>query len=542
MVELRDYQIEAVTNTINYLKNKSGNPLIGMPGGSGKSWVIAGIIESLISQNLFVRILKLVHTKELIVQNKEKLQLLLPSCDLGILSAGLKSYQTVNQVVFGGIGTVVKRAKEIGHIDYVIVDEAHSISDNEQSSYQKTFSILKEINPLIKIIGLTATPFKMGKGSLIDKLTFHDFSHNMTTWQEFNKLISQGYLCNLISRLPENIINTSDVSIQKGDFNITELQQAVLKNDVTTKAVKEAIKLGVSRKKWIVFCAGVEHAIQVKDMLNILGVKTTVVHSDSGKDRDTAINGFKSGEYQAITNNNLLTTGFDCPEIDLIVMLRPTMSPNLWVQMLSRGTRPHISKPEGCLVLDFAYNTQRLGCVNDVIIPKKKGTKAGETPVKLCPACQVYNHLSARVCIACGVEFVIKQNIKRFASADELIRTEENIPRWVDVVKVSYVPMGNSERNFLMIWYICKGIKIKENLMFGKVSAIVHRNTRNWWWSRWFPIEKTNSMSMPNNAQEAYKLVYKIKTPSRVEYMLVKNKPKILKYEFVVNGERKIIE
>lgn len=513
-----------------------------MPTGSGKSWVIAGLIESITTQQFFPRILKLVHKKELIIQNMEKLKILLPDSDLGIMSSGIGKHQTRNQIIFGGIDTVVNRAKSIGSVDYVIIDECHAISDKENSRYQKTFSILKETNPLIRFIGLTATPYKMGKGSLIDGKMFHAFSENLTSWKEFNLLVEQGFLCNLITYQPDNIINTESVSIQKGEFNLTELQQAVLKNDVTTKALKEAVIKGASRNKWIVFCAGVEHAKTCCDTLNILGIKSTVVHSDlSDKERDKAINGFKQGEFKAICNNNILTVGFDCPEIDLIVGLRPTMSLNLHVQIPGRGLRPHESK-KNCMVLDFAYNTQRLGFINDVVAPKKKGTKAGETPVKLCPACKVYNHLSARVCIACGVEFVIKQNIKRFASADELIRTEENIPRWVDVVKVSYVPMGNSERNFLMIWYICKGIKIKENLMFGKVSAIVHRNTRNWWWSRWFPVEKTNSMSMPNNAHEAYKLSYKIKTPSRVEFQFVKNKPKILKYEFVVNGERKVIE
>lgn len=512
-----------------------------MPTASGKSWVIAGLIEAITTRELFPRILKLVHTKELIVQNMEKLKILLPDSDTGILSSGLNSHQTNNKIIFGGIATVANRANSIGMIDYVIIDEVHSVSDKETSNYQKTFSVLKTLNPMIRFIGLTATPFRQGKGSIIDGKMWHDFSYNLTSWREFNSLIEQGYLCNLISRLPDNIINTESVSIQKGDFNQSELQKAVLKNDVTTKALKEAIIKGSQRNKWLVFCAGVEHAKTCSETLNALGIKSTVVHSDlSNEERDKAINGFKSGEFKAICNNNILTVGFDCPEIDLIICLRPTMSVVLHVQMLGRGCRVHHSK-KYTLVLDFAYNTQRLGCINDPCLPKKKGTKAGETPVKLCPACQVYNHLSARVCIACGAEFPIQKNIKRFASADELIRTEENVPKWVDVIKCSYVPMGSRLRNFVQIWYSCNGIKIREFLLFGEqIKHTDVQKTINWWWNR-IKLTENDEKDMPKSAWGAIENMHKIKTPSRIEFVIVKTKPKILKYEFVVNGERKVI-
>src|SRR5574343_522480 len=541
MIELRPYQNETVDKTIDYLKSKQGNPLIGMPTASGKSIVLSEIIRRLVIENLHIRILKLVHTKELVVQNMQKMKALLPECDLGILSAGLNSFDTSNQVIFGGVGTVANRISSIGSFDYIIVDEAHSISDKETSSYQKILTSAKLLNPNVRLIGLTATPFRLGKGSIIDGNLFHDFSINLTKFEEFNKLLDAGYLCNLVPRLPENIIHTDDVKIQKGDFNITELQNAVIKNDITTKALKEAVAKGINCNKWIVFCAGVEHAKNACETLNALGIKSTYVHSDmSSNEIDHAINGFKSGEYKAICNNNILTVGFDCPEIDLIVMLRPTMSPVLWVQMLGRGCRIHPNKPNGCLVLDFAYNTQRLGCINDITLPKKRVPKQGECPVKLCPECQVYNHISARVCISCGAEFKIQQKIKKFSAVDELIKRAKTEPIWVDVIKVTYKPIFIKNITSLQAFYHCDGIKVKENIMFGRVKQSVLQKSINWWFRR---IKMVGlEIPFPESAIQAFKNIYKIKSPSRIEIKSEKNKCTILSYEFIVSGERIIIK
>jgi superfamily II DNA or RNA helicase len=113
-------------------------------------------------------------------------------------------------------------------------------------------------------------------------------------------------------------------------------------DDKNNAAIQEALEQGHDRNCWLAFCAGVDHADAVAGLLNSYGVPAAAVHSKlSAGERDARIAAFKSGELRCITNNNILTTGFDHPPVDMILMLRPTMSTVLWIQMLGRGTRPY---------------------------------------------------------------------------------------------------------------------------------------------------------------------------------------------------------
>jgi DNA repair protein RadD len=134
----------------------------------------------------------------------------------------------------------------------------------------------------------------------------------------------------------------------------------------------------------------------------------------------------------------VLTTGFNAPAVDLIAMLRPTKSTNLYVQMAGRGTRLAPGK-ENCLVLDFAGNVARHGPI-DLVKPKDKvkSEADGEAPTKVCPECQAINTLSARVCIDCGSEFAPPEAAKLEATATTRPILSTGQPVWVDVGTVSY--------------------------------------------------------------------------------------------------------
>ena len=147
---------------------------------------------------------------------------------------------------------------------------------------------------------------------------------------------------------------------------------------------------------------------------------------------------FKSGiPSQAIINYSKLTTGFNHPAIDLLVDLRPTMSIPLHIQKLGRGTRPAEGK-ENCMVLDFARNVPRLGPINDPIIPRKKGEKPGDVPVKICENCGAYNHTTAKVCCNCGEEFVFKIKITAKSGNAEIIKSDSPVIETYDVHRVIY--------------------------------------------------------------------------------------------------------
>jgi DNA repair protein RadD len=216
--------------------------------------------------------------------------------------------------------------------------------------------------------------------------------------------------------------------------------QAASDKDQLNEAIAKEISIAArGRKATLVFCAGVEHAEHMATQLTAKGLKSRAVHSRLGTaERDAIIAAFKSGRLDAVTNNNVLTTGFDFPAIDLIGMCRATVSVGLWVQMLGRGTRPSPGKKD-CLVLDFAGNRARLGPIDAPYVPKAKTSdKTGEIPVKVCDACGCYAHISARVCECCGAPFPIQTKLTPWAGDEAIMSTDTPVIETLPVTNVFY--------------------------------------------------------------------------------------------------------
>jgi DNA repair protein RadD len=343
-MQLRQYQLDAKNSIYNYfMKGGNGNPLVAMPTGTGKSLVIADFIREIMKQWPKQRIIVMTHVKELLVQNSEKLHILWPNAPYGIYSAGLNRKENVYPITFAGIASIVKNIGDFGHIDLLLIDEAHLLSPKADTMYGVAISKLREVNPALKVIGFTATPYRTGQGLLTNQGgIFTDICFDITGLHEFNKLIIEGWITTLIPKRTETELHTENVGISNGDFNKAELEHAVDKNSLNYQVCKEMIEAAQDRKKWLIFAAGVKHSIHIADMLKTFGISAVAVHSKIGDaERDKTIENFKTGTLRCIVNNNVLTTGFDCPSIDFIGMLRPTMSCGLWVQMLGRGTRPY---------------------------------------------------------------------------------------------------------------------------------------------------------------------------------------------------------
>lgn len=434
MLSFRYYQTEAIDALFDYFGQHSGNPIAALPTGTGKSLVIAGFLLRALQGWPQTRVLCLTHVKELIAQNHAELIGHWPTAPAGIFSAGLNRRE-VCPITFGGIASVAGKPELFGHVDLVVIDECHLVSPNDETMYDEFLAALREVNPRLKVIGLTATPYRLGQGRLIEPrrngepAIFTDVAYDVTGLAAFNRLIAEGFIAPLIPKKTGMQLDVSQVGRSSlGDYKQGELEAAVDKTEITRRAIEEMIALGSDRRHWLVFASGVNHVEHVSEMLNFYGIAARSVHSKSGKARDTNIADFKAGKVRALVNNGVLTTGFNFKPIDLIGVLRPTISPGLWVQMLGRGTRP---SPEtgktNCLVLDFAGNTARLGPINDPVIPIRKGSKGnGVAPVKLCDHCGVYNHASVRVCSACQAPFP-PGAVKLVSSASDraLIATEE---------------------------------------------------------------------------------------------------------------------
>ncbi len=439
---LRPYQQFALDSVLHFLQTKPGNPVIAMPTGTGKSFIVAALIREVLRWP-GQRCLVLTHVKELIVQNMEKARALCPGADIGVLSSGLNAFDFDHAILFGGIGTVARRLDKIGAFDLVIIDECHLVNDSGETMYAQTLRTLKERNKRVRVIGLSATPYRMRGGMLTNGKIFTDIAVDMASSQAFLDLMAAGYLAPLVPCRTQKQFDVSQMRVQAGDYVQKELQEMLDTLDVNSAVVTEILKHSESRKSWLIFCTGINHAKHVAELLRDRGVTAHAIHSLlSSEEREQLLADFKAGKITALTNNNVLTTGFDAPQVDLIAMLRPTRSPGLWVQMLGRGTRPAEGK-KNCLVLDFAGNTERLGPINDVAIPRRRSeAKIGERTeaprARLCEACGIYSPLSAQWCEHCGADFPVTQNLERKASTRELISTGELTPEIKDVLSVAY--------------------------------------------------------------------------------------------------------
>lgn len=530
-MQLRDYQQEAVDSVFNYFTHADGNPVIAMPTGTGKSLVIAGIIQQVMRQYPGQRFLCLTHVKELIEQNAAKLQALWPTAPVGIYSAGLRQKDTALPIIFGGVASVVNCVERFGHRDLLLIDEAHLLSPRESTGYQKVIAKLAERNPYLKVIGLSATPYRLGQGMITDDGVFTDICCDMTGIAPFNRFIEEGYLSPLIPRRTK-VERQSDVAQRgaNGDFNAASLEADAAQKEITYQALVEACEMGADRHSWLCFASTVEDADYIADTLCSFGIRAAAVHSKiPRKECDKRIADYKAGKLRCLVNMGMLTTGFDHPPLDFIIMLRRTMSPGLWVQMLGRGTRPCPETGKiNCLVADFAGNTRRLGPINDPKIPRKKGKGGGEAPVRICESCGTYNHAAARVCIFCGEEFTFAPKIIASASTEELVKSDLPVIEWFDVQQVHYYnhEKAGSQPSIRVCYFVEGGMQRFDEWICLQHTGLASKKARDWWRQR-FP-----GSFVPETTAEGLQHIDKLRVPRRIKVWVNKKHPEVLGYEY----------
>jgi DNA repair protein RadD len=400
---LREYQQRAIDQLYAWFEaGNQGNPCLVLPTGSGKSHIVAALCKDALQNWPETRVLMLTHVKELIEQNAQKMRQHWAGAPLGIYSASMGRRDLGEPITFAGIQSVRTKSSELGHVDLVIIDECHLVNHKDEGGYRKLLGDLKAINPALRVVGLTATPYRLGHGLITDKPALFDALIEPVSIEE---LVFKGYLSTLRSKLTRAKLDVTGVKKRGGEFIESELQAAVDTDDQNQAVVREVLALAGDRKAWLFFCTGVKHAQHVAEVLREHGILADCVTGETPKkEREQMLSDFKSGKLKALTNANVLTTGFDYPDIDLIAMLRPTMSASLYVQMAGRGMRVK-SHTDHCLVLDFAGVVASHGPITNIQPPKKGGDGNGEAPVKVCDACGELVHISAVACPACGAAF-----------------------------------------------------------------------------------------------------------------------------------------
>ncbi|EJD6474773.1 DEAD/DEAH box helicase [Providencia rettgeri] len=387
---LRPYQQEAVDATVDYFRIQTHPAVIVLPTGAGKSLVIAELAR--LARG---RVLVLAHVKELVEQNHAKY--LTYGLQADIFAAGLNRKESQSKVVFGSVQSVARNLKAFdAHFSLVIIDECHRISLNDKSQYQQIIQALQSNNPSLRILGLTATPYRLNSGWIYQ---YH--YHGMVRGDEncfFRECIYELPLHYMIKNKflvpPERLdmpvlqYDFSQVSLtSSGIFNEQELNLSLKKQQrITPKIIEQVIEYAAPLQGCMIFAATVEHA---KEILGYLPQNSAalVTAETPAADRQAIINQFKNKELHYLVNVSVLTTGFDAPHVDVIAILRPTESVSLYQQIVGRGLRLSEGKTR-CLILDYAGNP------HDLFRPEVGSSRPNSTSVPVqvfCPLCQFAN-------------------------------------------------------------------------------------------------------------------------------------------------------
>ncbi|HCE2188180.1 TPA: DEAD/DEAH box helicase [Vibrio parahaemolyticus] len=391
MYTLRPYQADSVKAVIHYFRKHSTPAVIVLPTGAGKSLVIAELAR--LAKG---RVLVLAHVKELVEQNHAKYEGY--GLKGAIFSAGLGRKETDQQVVFASVQSVVRNLDSFkNQFSLLVIDECHRVPDDKNSSYQKVITHLRELNPGIKVLGLTATPYRLGMGWIYQ---YHTRGQVRTEESRFFRdcifelpiryLLDENFLTP--ARMKDAPVLSYDFSQLKpantGRYKEAEMDMVIDKaKRATPQIVEQIIQYARERKGVMIFAATVRHAQEIHGLLPE-GETAIVIGDTPTPERDAIIQAFKNREIKYLVNVSVLTTGFDAPHVDLIAILRPTESVSLYQQIVGRGLRLSEGKNE-CLVLDYAGNSYDL-YQPEVGNPKPDSTS--EIITIPCPACGFNNN------------------------------------------------------------------------------------------------------------------------------------------------------
>lgn len=401
MLQLRPYQHDAKHAVYEHLRTRDDHPCVVIPTAGGKTPVMASICKDAVG-HWNGRVMILAHVKELLEQTADKLNAICPEVRYGVYSAGLKRRDKAHPVIVAGIQSVYQRACEFDSFDLVVIDEAHMIPPDGDGMYRQFLADAKTVNPNLRIIGFTATPFRLKTGSIC---TPEGFLNEICYEVGVRELIVQGYLCPLVTKNGINKPDTSRLHVRAGEYVAGEVEEMMDQDNLVESACAEIVGYTGNRNAVLIFASGVQHGEHIVRVLRERhGIECGFVTGETPTaERDAILGRFKAGGLKYLCNVNVLTTGFDAPHIDCVALLRPTLSPGLYYQMVGRGFRLHPSKAN-CLVLDFGGNVMRHGPVDQIKL-KERDIGFGQAPVKECPACLSVIAAGYARCPDCGYEF-----------------------------------------------------------------------------------------------------------------------------------------
>lgn len=507
-----------------FADHPDGDPIVEACVGAGKSVLIAELCRRAIAQYPGTRILMLVHSKELIEQNLAKLLHVWPEAPVGAYSASLGARQLGRAITYATIGSVRSRAHQLGHLDLLLVDECHLISDSETTMYRKLIDELRGYCPHLRVIGWTGTPFR-GDGVWMTQSGL--FSH-VAARVTMRELLDDGYLAPLVRAETAARIDTSGVRMQGGDYVVQALAQASDKTEIVRAACAEIVRLAADRQRWLVFAVTIEHAQHIAMELQVAhGIACDVVSAKTPKaERERLIRDFRAGRLRALVNVAVLTTGFDVPEIDCIALLRATRSPVLYVQIAGRGMRTAHGKRD-CLWLDFTDTTATLGPVDQVKGRVKQAKGSGKAPIKHCEACGNPSPAGVSVCAVCGYAFPEPERVQHMRVADTASAVLSTDIVWHSVTEVAYSRHQGKDGkpDTLRVDYWSAWKRVASEFVCLEHEGYARMKARQWWQQR-------GEMPPPDTIDEALARTGELREPSPIAVQMEGKYPRVVSCRF----------
>lgn len=549
-MELRGYQQIAVNAVYDYLRKSDLNPCVVLPTGAGKSIVIAKIVTDAVTlwQG---RCLILAHVKELLEQNAAKIAALCPEIDIGIFSAGLNSRDTKERVIVAGIQSVYDKAAQLGSFDLVLIDEAHLIPPDGDGMYRSFLDDMKKINPNIRLIGMTATPYRL-KGGLICRK--ENLLNEVCCEIGVRELIVAGYLSKLRSKNGKYKADLDNLHIRGGEFVAEDVEKAMDNERLVTAACSEIAELCKDRKKVLIFASSIDHCRHIAETIRdqtheecgIVTGHTPKLERAEILDRFRGITqknlfGEAKPELKYLVNVGVLTTGFDAPAIDCVAILRPTNSAGLYYQMVGRGFRlsPDTGKTD-CLILDYGGNIMRHGPVDMIRITENPGRKGnGGAPVRECPQCQSVFPAGRTACPDCGYELPREERRLKHdsrACSDGILSGESSELEYPvkDVYYCTHTKRNADEDTpkTMRIDYMIGFNDFQAEWVCPEHTGYARRKFEKWWRER-------TELDPPDTAAECVQLAQKgyLRQPVAITVRTTAGQrfPEIVKYTFAEN-------
>lgn len=452
-MQLRTYQTAAIEALRGALNDEVKNPLVCMSTASGKTATMCSFVSDLSGRYPDEKFAILVHSEELIAQIAETYERI-SGTKPAVYAASLKRKE-MGRVTIAQIQSVHTKALKFGAFKLVIIDECDCVTTTGDGMYRTFLKEARVANPSLRVCGFTATPFRTATGLVYGP---DQPFETMVYDTSIIDLMQQGWLCPLTSK-DGGAPDLTGVAVRQGEFVSAQLEAVMSDDLLVEKACDEMLVYGAARKSWLVFTSGIKHAALVADALLRKGVVSATITGETNKEeRRALIADFREGRLRALLNIQCLTVGFDAPGTDMVVMLRPTQSPRLYVQMVGRGLRISPAKRD-TLILDLAGNISRHGPIdtlNERIKSRTKKEGKGEAPTKTCENCKEIVPAGMRKCPACGTEFPALAIAKHAptASLESAVSSSEVktlvVTRWSIV---PHVPKDPAKKPSLCVTY-----------------------------------------------------------------------------------------